>query len=121
MKLATLRVNGSTRAVRLDGDRLVDLGAADLGELFARDGWAERARALQGALAEVTGSLRAGERDALADGFVLSAAVLRHLAADPLLPDELLGPDWPGASLREHFAGYYAAYQGLLYDWLRSS
>ncbi|MFI0424460.1 fumarylacetoacetate hydrolase family protein [Spongiactinospora sp. 9N601] len=32
MKLATLRVNGSTRAVRLDGDRLIDLGAADLGE-----------------------------------------------------------------------------------------
>jgi len=46
MKLATLRVNGSTRAVRLDGDRLVDLGAADLGELFARDGWAERAAAV---------------------------------------------------------------------------
>ncbi|MEV1172570.1 fumarylacetoacetate hydrolase family protein [Nonomuraea sp. NPDC049784] len=43
MKLATLRVEGSTRAVRVDGDRLVDLGAADLGELLARDGWAEQA------------------------------------------------------------------------------
>ncbi|MFL6053127.1 MAG: fumarylacetoacetate hydrolase family protein [Actinoallomurus sp.] len=42
MKLATLRVNGSTRAVRLDGDRLVDLGVSDLGELLAQDGWAEK-------------------------------------------------------------------------------
>ncbi|MGW0802487.1 fumarylacetoacetate hydrolase family protein [Nonomuraea sp. NPDC002799] len=45
MKLATLRVNGSTRAVRLDGDRLADLGATDLGELLSQDGWAERAAA----------------------------------------------------------------------------
>ncbi|GAA0949709.1 fumarylacetoacetate hydrolase family protein [Actinocorallia libanotica] len=46
MKLATLRVNGSTRAVRLDGDRLVDLGAADLGELLSRDDWAAGAAAV---------------------------------------------------------------------------
>ncbi|MFI7034976.1 fumarylacetoacetate hydrolase family protein [Microbispora rosea] len=46
MKLATLRVDGSTRAVRLDGDRLVDLGAADLGELLSHDDWATRAAAV---------------------------------------------------------------------------
>ncbi|MEV4326384.1 fumarylacetoacetate hydrolase family protein, partial [Microbispora rosea] len=46
MKLATLRVDGSTRAVRLDGDRLVDLGAADLGELLSHDDWAARAAAV---------------------------------------------------------------------------
>lgn len=45
MKLATLRVDGTTRAVRLDGDRLADLGAADLGELLAQDDWAARAAA----------------------------------------------------------------------------
>ncbi len=45
MKLATLRVDGSTRAVRLDGDRLADLGATDLGEFLSQDGWAERAAA----------------------------------------------------------------------------
>ncbi|WP_134728230.1 fumarylacetoacetate hydrolase family protein [Amycolatopsis nivea] len=39
MKLATLRVDGGTRAVRLDGDVLVDLGSPDLGALFAQDGW----------------------------------------------------------------------------------
>ncbi|WP_067182130.1 fumarylacetoacetate hydrolase family protein [Microtetraspora niveoalba] len=46
MKLATLRVDDSTRAVRLDGDRLVDLGAADLGELLSRDDWAAEAAAV---------------------------------------------------------------------------
>ncbi|UKD57525.1 fumarylacetoacetate hydrolase family protein [Amycolatopsis sp. FU40] len=43
MKLATLRVDGGTRAVRLDGDVLVDLGSPDLGALFAQDGWEARA------------------------------------------------------------------------------
>jgi acylpyruvate hydrolase len=46
MKLATLRVGGSTRAVRLDGDRLVDLGAADLGELLSSGDWAAKAAAV---------------------------------------------------------------------------
>ncbi|WP_217168524.1 fumarylacetoacetate hydrolase family protein [Streptomyces sp. AC512_CC834] len=45
MKLATLRVDGATRAVKLDGDVLVDLGAPDVGALLERDGWAERAAA----------------------------------------------------------------------------
>jgi len=57
MKLATLRADGSTRAVRLDGEgdgaRLVDLGAADLGELLARDGWAAEAAAVDAATATV--------------------------------------------------------------------
>ncbi|MFG1948557.1 fumarylacetoacetate hydrolase family protein [Nonomuraea sp. NPDC048826] len=45
MKLATLRVDGSTRAVRVDGDRLVDLGATDLGAFLAQDDWAAKAAA----------------------------------------------------------------------------
>ncbi|RKS73071.1 acylpyruvate hydrolase [Actinomadura pelletieri DSM 43383] len=43
MKLATLRVDGATRAVRHDGEVLVDLGAPDLGALLGQDGWADRA------------------------------------------------------------------------------
>ncbi|WP_431038837.1 fumarylacetoacetate hydrolase family protein [Streptomyces sp. P6-2-1] len=45
MKLATLRTGGTTRAVRLEGDRLVDLGAPDLGALLAERDWASRAAA----------------------------------------------------------------------------
>jgi acylpyruvate hydrolase len=45
VRLATIRTGNTTRAVRVDGDTLVDLGAPDLGELLSRDGWAEQARA----------------------------------------------------------------------------
>ncbi|PRY50183.1 acylpyruvate hydrolase [Geodermatophilus tzadiensis] len=46
MRLATVRtLEGTTRAVRVKDDQLLDLGAADLGELLADPGWAERAAA----------------------------------------------------------------------------
>ncbi|MPY30908.1 fumarylacetoacetate hydrolase family protein [Streptomyces adustus] len=45
MKLATLRTADGTRAVRLDGDVLVDLGHSDLGELFAQPDWKAKAQA----------------------------------------------------------------------------
>ncbi|MFJ8768939.1 fumarylacetoacetate hydrolase family protein [Streptomyces clavifer] len=48
MKLATLRTADGTRAVRLDGDTLVDLGYADLGELFAEDDWLGKAATASG-------------------------------------------------------------------------
>lgn len=43
MKLATIRANGRTRAVRVDGSVLVDLGVRDVGELLSQEGWAELA------------------------------------------------------------------------------
>ncbi|MFI0720871.1 fumarylacetoacetate hydrolase family protein [Streptomyces sp. NPDC021224] len=49
MKLATLRTGDGTRAVRLDGDVLVDLGAPDVGALLAAEGWAGRAAAVSAA------------------------------------------------------------------------
>ncbi|WP_069869524.1 fumarylacetoacetate hydrolase family protein [Streptomyces malaysiensis] len=39
MKLATIRTAEGTRAVRFDGDQLVDLGYTDLGELLAQADW----------------------------------------------------------------------------------
>ena len=44
--------------------------------------------------------------DVLAPGFELSAAVLRHLQADPLLPAELLPEGWPGERLRTIYDGW---------------
>lgn len=38
--------------------------------------------------------------------FVVAAAMVRHLLADPMLPDELLPPDWPGAQLRAAYHGF---------------
>ena len=48
MKLATIRTTEGTRAVRVDGDTLVDLGAADLGEFLADPAWREVAAAASG-------------------------------------------------------------------------
>lgn len=45
MRLATIRTGEGTRAVRLDGDVLVDVGAPDIGALLGHAGWAEQARA----------------------------------------------------------------------------
>ncbi|MHA6511224.1 fumarylacetoacetate hydrolase family protein [Tessaracoccus sp. Z1128] len=48
MRLATLRTPEGTRAVRVDGDTLVDLGAPDVGAFLARPDWAEAAAAATG-------------------------------------------------------------------------
>jgi acylpyruvate hydrolase len=49
MKLATIRLGGSTRAVRIDGDRAVELDAPDVGALLGHDGWARLAAVAGGA------------------------------------------------------------------------
>ena len=54
-------------------------------------------------------------------GSSLSAAVLRHLQADPLLPDALLPPGWPGAALRAEYDRYDAAYRSTLRAWFRAA
>jgi phenylacetic acid degradation operon negative regulatory protein len=58
--------------------------------------------------------------EALAPGFELSAAVLRHLQADPLLPDQLQPDDWPGSRLREIYDGWDARYRATLQAWSRA-
>ena len=39
MRLATIRIDDGTRAVRIDGDEAVDLDASDVGVVLQRDGW----------------------------------------------------------------------------------
>jgi acylpyruvate hydrolase len=43
MRLATVRTDGATRAVRVDQDRHVDLGMPDVGALLALPDWQQRA------------------------------------------------------------------------------
>jgi phenylacetic acid degradation operon negative regulatory protein len=40
--------------------------------------------------------------------FVVAAATVRHLLADPMLPAELLPADWPGAQLRAAYHDFAA-------------
>jgi phenylacetic acid degradation operon negative regulatory protein len=55
---------------------------------------------LTGAAAEALASLAAGDPAVLPDTFMVSVAVVRYLLADPQLPEELVGADWPADGLR---------------------
>lgn len=48
MKLATIRTADGTRAVRVEGETLVDLGETDLGDILVKEGWAELTAAASG-------------------------------------------------------------------------
>ena len=84
--------------------------------LWDVEGWGKRAGRLMETMA---GQPTRGPGD-LAPGFELSAAVLRHLQADPLLPAELLPAGWPGATLREQYDGWDAGYRSVLAKWSRT-
>jgi phenylacetic acid degradation operon negative regulatory protein len=88
------------------------------GRLWDLGGWAATAHDLRRSVAALTARVERGETTALAEGFVVSAAVLRHFQADPLLPDELADRAWPGGRLRADYDRYDRAYRGLLHDWL---
>ena len=50
----------------------------------------------------------------LAEGFMATAEVIRHLLLDPYLPDELLPAGWPGDRLRERYTDFNANYSERL-------
>ncbi|HXA73589.1 MAG TPA: PaaX family transcriptional regulator C-terminal domain-containing protein [Acidimicrobiales bacterium] len=86
------------------------------GRLWDLPGWAQYASELLAAL-----EARAPDGpEALAPGFELSAAVLRHLQADPLLPEPLQPADWPGARLRETYDDWDGRYRTTLRAWSRA-
>ncbi|HEV7652490.1 MAG TPA: PaaX family transcriptional regulator C-terminal domain-containing protein [Actinophytocola sp.] len=85
--------------------RPADDPAALAASLWDLDGWASRARLLHASLEEA---------DTLKDRFVLAAAVLRHFVADPLLPPDLLPPDWPGPALRARYEAFDKSFQSVL-------
>jgi phenylacetic acid degradation operon negative regulatory protein len=86
------------------------------GRLWDLSGWARHASELQAAL----DALPPESPEALAPGFELSAAVLRHLQADPLLPVQLQPPQWPGTRLRETYDDWDTRYRATLNSWSRA-
>jgi phenylacetic acid degradation operon negative regulatory protein len=98
------------RAVPHDADDLA-------GRLWDLAGWSMHARELLAALHAIAPE----GPEALAPGFELSAAVLRHLQADPLLPVQLQPANWPGPGLRETYDGWDARYRATLNSWSRAS
>lgn len=87
--------------------------------LWDLDGWTGGAMRLRKDIGLLRPLLEVGDTDALRPGFVLSAAVLRHLQADPLLPPELLPRRWGGDALRREYDRFDAAYRSLLGSWVR--
>ncbi len=88
--------------------------AASLWDLAA---WADRADLL---VHHLDGRPTVGPED-LAPGFALSASVLRHLQADPLLPAALLPVGWPGPALRAAYGAWDGRYRSVLRAWGRST
>lgn len=101
-----------------DAELGLDRDASDLAaSLWDLDGWATTATDLRRRMQELVRRLEGGDIAALAPGFVLSAAVLRHFVADPLLPLELQPRRWPGAALRGDYDRYDRTYRDLLAQW----
>lgn len=110
LRLAELREGVWTRPDNLDRawpddlaevcERFVSRPAGDAVELASRlwelDVWAADARELLAATDTEDPQLR----------FTACATSVRHLLADPVLPDALLPPDWPGAELRQAHLRY---------------
>lgn len=74
-------------------------------KLWDLDSWADEARRLE----------QAQERaDGFVEEFLVIADTYRHLHLDPVLPPELLPPDWPGGSLRARHATTVASFAARL-------
>ena len=86
-------------------------------ELWDLEGWAADARTLEHELETLTDAL-VGEANVLRPGFETSAAVLRQLVTDPVLPTELQPAGWPAASLRQAYEVFDSAYRRSLAVWL---
>jgi len=91
------------------------------GALWDLEAWSADARELLSTITELTTQLDLGRISDLGPGFIESAAVLRLMARDPLLPPELAPPDWPAESLRSNYATFDAAYRLALGNWLATS
>jgi phenylacetic acid degradation operon negative regulatory protein len=85
-------------------------------DLFNTDAWAATAGVLIESMDSTSGALVVGDHAGLAPSFVLSAEVVRHLVADPMLPAELLPADWPGQDLRDRYRDYNTAYRAVLVE-----
>jgi len=82
--------------------------------------WAAAARALLEEMAATQPRLDRLDADALAGAFLLDAAAVRHLLADPALPDELAPPGWPAEELRQGFARFDVGFKATWRAWYQA-
>ena len=75
------------------------------GQLWDLPAWAQSGQRLLDDMAAASG---------MPGRFVVAAAIVRHLLADPILPAELLPDQWPGAQLRFTYNTFVAELTGLI-------
>lgn len=88
-------VDARVRVVRARDDAPAELAAL----LWDLPAWAQVGRRLLDEMAAASD---------IPGRFVVAAATVRHLLTDPVLPDELLPADWPGARLRGAYHDFAA-------------
>lgn len=86
-------------------------------DAFDPEAWASTARALLEAMGAAQSALDRLDTEALRDTFVLDAAVVRHLLADPALPEELVPPGWPAGDLRTAFRRFDDGFKATWRAW----
>ncbi len=106
------------QCTRIFGARPADHEA--LLDAFDLSGWAATATALIEQMAAAQPALDAGDVDALGPTFVIDAAAVRHLVADPVLPDELAPHGWPAAELRRAFDHFDNGFKRTWRSWYRA-
>lgn len=87
--------------------------------LFGVARWRREAQRAITRLDTATAALRDDPERAIAPAFVAGAVALRHVRADPLLPDALLPDDWPGAVLRATYVEYERGFHAVAREWFR--
>jgi phenylacetic acid degradation operon negative regulatory protein len=115
-----LDVDESPQCEWLDGRPDAD-PVALAGRLFAPARWSADAGRLVVALDHATARLRDDAERALAPAFLAGAAALRHVRADPLLPDELVPQPWPGDALRAAYVAYQREFASVARAWFRDT
>ena len=102
---------------RVDHGEHGDDGPTLAARLWPLEAWAAGAAALLAEVAPLQARLERDDAGALAESFVVAAAILRHLQADPLLPLELLPRTWPGTDLRTTHARFDRSFRRVLRAW----
>jgi phenylacetic acid degradation operon negative regulatory protein len=91
-------VAGRVRRLTARDDAPAELAA----QLWDLPGWARTGRRLLDEMAQK------GQPADVPGRFMVATAMVRHLLTDPMLPEELLPADWPGARLRTAYHDFAA-------------
>jgi phenylacetic acid degradation operon negative regulatory protein len=136
--MAELRPEVWLRPANIDGPAPVDGVLVMRGPITGEPGSRDTDRELAGRLwdlpklavdaqklialsADALAGLRRDADSAIAEAFLVSIAVVRFLRVEPLLPPELVGPDWPPDELRRVYDDLERAYAVQMSSFLVSA